>query len=149
MPKRNFATLEEFKANLHQGGATLAELSGSKVPCLFVSGKDYDEIVQRLYGKVVRAEPLLDIFHDGRDVFVDVQIRFADTDFDKNYLLCANEMIEFFEALAETGLLAIALDARANANAQNIFVIQLPRKEAAEKALEIIKMNANRELARS
>ena len=144
MPKRNFSTLEEFKANLHKEGATIVEFSGSKVPCILVNQKKYEEMLQRVYSKKVRAEALLDIFYDEQDVFVDVQVKFLDTDFEANYLLYANNMIGFFEALAESGLISLAPDSSAYTNSQNVFMIQLPKKDAAEKALEIIKANAKK-----
>ena len=144
MPKRNFSTLEEFKANLHREGATLVEFSGSKVPCILLSQKNYEEVLRKVYGKKVGADTLLDIFYDGQDVFVDVQVKFLDTDFEANYLLYANDMIEFFEALAESGLISLAPDSSAYTNSQNVFMIQLPKKDAAEKALEIIKSNAKK-----
>jgi len=144
MPKRNFSTLEEFKANLHKEGATIVEFSGSKVPCILVNQKKYEEMLQRVYSKKVRAEALLDIFYDEQDVFVDVQVKFLDTDFEENYLLYANNMIGFFEALAESGLISLAPDSPAYTNSQNVFMIQLPKKDAAEKALEIIKANAKK-----
>lgn len=144
MPKRNFSTLEDFKAHLHKEGATLVEFSGSKVPCILLGQKNYEEMLQKVYGKKVRADTLLDIFYDGQDVFVDVQVKFLDTDFEENYLLYANDMIEFFEALAESGLISLAPDSSAYTNSQNVFMIQLPRKDAAEKALEIIRANAKK-----
>jgi hypothetical protein len=144
MPKRNFSTHEEFKANLHKEGATLVEFSGYKVPCILVNQKKYEEILQSGYNKKVRADALLDIFYDGQDVFVDVEVKFLDTDFEANYLLYANNMIEFFEALAESGLISLAPDSSAYTNSQNVFMIQLPKKDAAEKALEIIKANARK-----
>ena len=144
MPKRSFSTLEEFKANLHREGATLLEFSGSKVPCILLSQKNYEEMLRKVYGRKVAADTLLDIFYDGQDVFVDVQVRFLDTDFEENYLLYANDMIEFFEALAESGLISLAPDSSAYTNSQNVFMIQLPKKDAAERALEIIKSNAKK-----
>src|SRR3989442_1128939 len=144
MPKRNFTTLEEFKANLHKEGATIVEFSGSKVPCILVNQKKYEEMLQRVYNKKVRAEALLDIFYDAQDVFVDVQVKFLDTDFEENYLLYANNMIGFFEALAESGLISLAQDSSAYTNSEKVFMIQLPKKDAAEKALEIIKANAKK-----
>jgi hypothetical protein len=144
MPKRNFATLEEFKANLHKEGATLVEFSGSKVPCILLSAKKYEEMLQKVYGKKVRADTLLDIFYDGQDVFVDVQVNFAEAGIEDNYLLYANDMIEFFEALAESGIISLAPDSSAYTNSQNVFMIQLPKRDAAEKALEIIKSNAKK-----
>ena len=144
MPKRKFSTLEEFKANLHKEGATLVEFSGSKVPCILLNKKKYEEILQKVYGKKVRADTMLDIFFDGQDVFVDVQVKFLDTDFEENYLLYANTMIEFFEALSESGLISLAPDSSEYTNSQNVFMIQLPKKDAAEKALEIIRANAKK-----
>lgn len=144
MPKRNFTTLPEFQANLHKEGATLVEFSGSKVPCILISQKKYDELLQKLFGKKVRADTLLDIFYDGQDVFVDVQIKFLDTDFEENYLLYANDMLEFFEALAESGMMSLAPDSPAYTNSQNAFMIQLPKKDAVERALEIIRTNAKK-----
>lgn len=142
MPKRNFATLEEFKANLHGEGATLVEFSGGKVPCILVSPEKYQELLGKVYGKKISAETLLDIFYDGQDVFVDVDIKFRDTDFEENFLLYANDMMEFFDALAESGIIALAPSETAFSNSQNVFMIQLPRKDEAEKALQIIKSNA-------
>ncbi|MGI0019059.1 MAG: hypothetical protein ACREAY_01160 [Nitrososphaera sp.] len=142
MPKRNFATLEEFKANLHQEGATLVEFSGGKVPCILVSPKKYEEMLGKVYGKRVSADTLLDIFYDGQDVFVDVNVKFAGTDFEENFLLYANDMLEFFDALAESGIVAMGPSENTYANSQNVFMIQLPKKDAAQKALAIIKANA-------
>ena len=51
MPKRKFSTLEEFKANLHKEGATLVEFSGSKVPCIVLNHKMYEEMLKKVYGK--------------------------------------------------------------------------------------------------
>ena len=142
MPKRNFATLEEFQANLHREGATLVEFAGGKVPCLLVSPKKYEEMLHKAYGRRVAADTLLDIFYDGQDVFVDVNIKFAG--FEENFLLYANNMIEFFEALAESGLITLAPSEETYTNSQNVFMIQLPKKDAAEKALEIIQANAKK-----
>jgi hypothetical protein len=141
MPKRNFNTLEEFKANIHKEGATLIEFSGTKVPCIILSQKKYEQLLQKVYDKNIRADTLLDIFYDRQDVFVDIQVKLLDTDFEQNFLLYANTMVEFFEALAESGMISFAPDTPAYTNSQNVFMIQLPRKDAAERALGIITAN--------
>jgi hypothetical protein len=141
MPKRNFKTLEEFKAHLHTDGATLVEFSGSKVPCILLNPKKYEQILYNVRDRKVRVDTLLDIFYDGQDVFVDVQIKLLGTEFDENFLLYANDMVEFFEALAESGLISIAPDSQQQPNSQNLFMIQLPKKDAADRALDIIKSN--------
>ncbi len=139
MPKRNFRTLEEFQANIHKEGATLVEFSGTKVPCILLDQKNYEQLLLTVYGKNVRADTMLDIFYDRQNVFVDIQIKFLDTKLEQNFLLYANDMIEFFEALAESGMISIASNSPVYTNSQNLFMIQLPKKEAAERALEIIK----------
>src|SRR5918994_2141941 len=141
MPKRNFRTLEEFKAHIHREGATLIEFSGSKVPCILMNSKKYEQVLQNIYDRKVRADTLLDIFYDGQDVFVDVQVKILETEFEQNFLLYANDMVEFFEALAESGMISLAPDSQDHSNSQNLFMIQLPKKDAAERALEIIKAN--------
>jgi hypothetical protein len=141
MPKRNFSTLEEFKAHLHTEGATLVEFSGSNVPCILMNSKKYEQVLYHTRERKVRVDTVLDIFYDGQDVFVDVQVKLLGTEFDLNFLLYANDMVEFFEALAESGLISIAPYSQHHLNSQNLFMIQLPKKDAAERALEIIKAN--------
>ncbi len=144
MPKRNFSTLEEFKAHLHTEGATLVEFSGSKVPCILMNTKKYEQVLYHVRDRKVRVDTVLDIFYDGQDVFVDVQLKLLGTEFDLNFLLYANDMVEFFNALAESGLISIAPDSQQYISSQNLFMIQLPKKDAAERALEIIKANFNK-----
>lgn len=141
MPKRTFSTLEEFKAHIHREGASLVDFSGVKVPCILISSKKYEQILQNVYGKKVRTDTVLDIFYDGQNVFVDIQVKLLETDFEENFLLYANDMVKFFEALAESGMLSLAPDSLDRLNSQNLFIIQLPKKNAAEHALEIIKAN--------
>ena len=145
MPKRMFNTLEEFKAHIHSEGASLVDFSGVKVPCILISSKKYEQILQNVYGKKVRTDTLLDIFYDGQNIFVDIQIKLMGTDFEENFLLYVNDMIEFFEALAESGMLSLAPDSLDRLDSQNLFIIQLPKKDAAEHALEIIKGNLKRQ----
>lgn len=141
MPKRTFSTVEEFKAHIHREGASLVDFSGVKVPCILISSKKYEQILQNVYGKKVRTDTVLDIFYDGQNVFVDIQVKLLETDFEENFLLYANDMVNFFEALAESGMLSLAPDSLDRLNSQNLFIIQLPKKNAAEHALEIIKAN--------
>ena len=121
----------------------MTNFKGAKIPTIYVDARRYDEIMKRIYGKKVAVDTLLNIFHDGRHVFVDLQMKFLDMNLQENYLLYANNMIEFFESLSETGLISLAPDHSSVSNSSNVFMIQLPRKEQAEKALQIIRKNAN------
>src|SRR5581483_1616016 len=106
--------------------------SGQKVPCILLAPAVYEEILSKSVGKVFSADTLLDIFYDGVDVFVDIQINFREREssqfyFEANYLFYANDMLEFFEALAESAMIAIAPASDSYSNSKNVFMIQLPR----------------------
>ena len=124
---RRFETLEDFLKNLHREGITLIDLNGQKIPCILINPNKFQ---------------LLNVFHDSQDVFVDVKLNFLNMGIEENYLLYANDTLEFFESLTRTGIIGIASNASYPQNTSNIFMIQLPKKEAAENALRIIKANA-------
>ena len=141
--KRKFQTLKDFIENLHKEGTGLLNYDGNKVPCIYVDSKRYENIISSTYGKKLAVDTLLNIFHDGTHVFVDIQMKFLDSNREEYFLVFANEMLEFFEALSKTGLIAIVPQMEYYGN-QNIFVIQIPKIESAEKAFEIIKSNAKK-----
>ncbi|MGB8132862.1 MAG: hypothetical protein WCE99_01605 [Nitrososphaeraceae archaeon] len=141
--KRKFQTLKDFIENLHKEGTGLLNYDGNNVPCIYVDSKRYENIISSTYGKKLAVDTLLNIFHDGTHVFVDIQMKFLDSNREEYFLVFANEMLEFFEALSKTGLIAIVPQMEYYGN-QNIFVIQIPRIESAEKAFEIIKSNAKK-----
>ena len=134
MPKRFFNSLDDFKKNLHRYEASLIDYNGNAIPCINIDSKRYDEIIRRVAGKKLAVDVLLDVFHDSKHVFVDILMTYLDYGFDENYLFFANEMPQFFEALAKTGLIAIAPSSTDSASQGNLLVIQLPRKDSAEGA---------------
>lgn len=140
--KRTFRTIKDFFENLHREGTGLLDYNQVKVPCIYVNSKKYDDIISSVYGKKLAIDALLNIFHDGTHVFVDIQLKFLDSNRQEYFLVFANDMLEFFESLSKTGLMAIAPRGEYSGKDQNIFVIQIPKIEAAENAFEIIRANA-------
>jgi hypothetical protein len=138
---KSFDTLDDFIKNIHKEGSALIDFNGNKVPCIYINPTRYDEIMNAIHGKKLAVDTLLNIFHNGYDVFVDVQLKFLNIGINENYLLYANDMLEFFKALSNTGLIALAPNLSFASSNSNIFMIQLPKKEAAENAFEIIKAN--------
>jgi len=134
MPKRFFNSLDDFKKNLHRYDASLIDYDGNAIPCINIDSKRYDEIIRTVAGKKLAVDVLLDVFHDSKHVFVDILMTYLDYGFDENYLFFANEMPQFFEALAKTGLIAIAPSSTDSASQGHLLVIQLPRKDSAEGA---------------
>lgn len=139
---RRFETLEDFLKNLHREGITLIDFNGQKIPCILINPNKFQEIMSSIYGKKLAVDTILNVFHDSQDVFVDVKLNFLNMGIEENYLLYANDTLEFFESLTRTGIIGIASNASYPQNTSNIFMIQLPKKEAAENALRIIKANA-------
>lgn len=134
MPKRYFHTLDDFRNNLHKFDASLIDYNGNPIPYIQIESKRYDEIIRTIAGKKLAVDVLLDLFHDTKHVFVDILMTYHDYGFDENYLFYVNKMPEFFKALADTGLIAIAPNDSQNISQGNLFVIQLPRKDRAESA---------------
>jgi hypothetical protein len=134
MPKRYFYTLDDFKKNLHKYDTSLIDYNENPIPCIQIDSKRYNEIIRKVAGKKLAVDVLLDLFHDSKHVFVDVLMTYLDYGFDENYLFYANKMPEFFEALANTGLIAIAPTDSESVSQGNLLVIQLPRKDSAESA---------------
>ncbi|TLX91819.1 MAG: hypothetical protein E6K94_00850 [Thaumarchaeota archaeon] len=134
MPKRFFNSLDDFKNNLHKYDASLIDYNGNLVPCIYINSDRYHDIISKVAGKKLAVDVLLDLFHDSKHVFVDILMTYLDYNFDENYLFYANDMPQFFEALARTGLIAIAPSNAETASQLNLLVIQLPRKDSAENA---------------
>ncbi len=140
--RRSFKTIEDFVLNLHKEGVGLTEFNGTKIPTIYIDARKYDHVIRNAYGKKAAVDTLLNIFHDQHDVFVDVQMTFLDLNVQMNFLLYANDLMDFFMFLSETGIIAIAPEPVSGGNSNNVFMIQLPKREQAVKAFKIIKTNA-------
>jgi hypothetical protein len=140
MTKRTFKNINDFLSNLHREGVTILNFDGRKIPCIYINPKKYDQIISETYGKKSAVDTLLNIFHSENDVFVDVEMKFLNIGLEENYLVYANDKLDFFEALSNTGLIALAPDPAFHHTTSNVFMIQLPKKHAAENALQIIKI---------
>jgi hypothetical protein len=119
---------------LHRYDASLIDYSGNAIPCIHINSKIYDDLIRKVAGKKLAVDVLLDLFHDSKHVFVDILMTYLDYGFDENYFFYANQMPQFFEALAKTGLIAIGPTSNEIISQENLLVIQLPRKDSAENA---------------
>jgi len=132
---------EELKKLLNQvhDGITIFDFDGKPVPCIIFEEKKYDEILSKVSGKALSINTDLNILQDGLGhVFVEVVLTFSQGGFVEKILVNANNDVLFFESLAKTSMLAIS-SPKSSYGKDNVFMIQLPRPEKAEDALEIIK----------
>jgi hypothetical protein len=139
--RRNFSTIDDFLRSLHKDGIGLLDFNGKKIPCIYVSRSQYDEIMDKVSGKKIAVDTTLNIFSssDEPDVFVDMYLNFLNANFDQYFLLAANDNLEFFEELASQGIIAIAPSLTSYVDQSKLFMVQLPKKDALENALQIIK----------
>jgi len=132
-------SFEDLLNSVHKEGITLFNYNDMKIPCIFVKHERFDEIAKACYGKPLAVDANLNILHDDqKHVFVEVLLKFSAVGLEQKVLLYANENLEFFEHLAQSGIIALAPEPIGQAST-NIFMVQLPKKDAAEKALELIK----------
>jgi len=132
---------EEFERLLAEShkDVTLFDYSGTKVPCIILEEKRFENIMNTIAGKPVSVETNLHILQDGLGhVFVDMSLNFSQGNIVEKLLLYANDFLEFFEALAESSLLALS-SPQSVYGESNVFMIQLPKPERTANALEIIK----------
>jgi hypothetical protein len=130
--------LEKFLLERHKD-VTLFDFEGKKVPCIILDGQKFDGMMRTIAGKPVSVETNLNILQDGLGhVFVRVTLQFSQGGIEEKFLIYANEAVEFFEALAETTMLALSSPNSPYGSA-NVFMIQLPRPERAQNALDIIR----------
>lgn len=131
---------DELKKLLDQvhSGITTFDFEGKQIPCIQIEEKRYDEILSKVAGQPLSINTDLNILHDGLgNVFVEVLLTFSKGNINEKFLIDAKTHLVFFESLAETSLLALS-SPKSHYGKDNIFMIQLPRQEKAQVALEII-----------
>lgn len=146
--RKKYSSYDDFYANLHTRGASLVEFDNRKVPCIYVGNEEFRKFVSYALGQKMAVDTNLDIYHNERDVFVQVNLKILDAEVEYSFLFHANEMLSFFEAMLDSALLVLSV-ADPPLVSENIFAIQLPKKERLEEAFQIISKYANRTWARS
>jgi hypothetical protein len=132
---------EELKKLLQQvhEGITIFDFDGKPVPCIIFEEKKYDELLSKVAGRPLSINTDLNILQDGKGhVFVEIVLTFSQGEIEEKILINANKDIKFFESLAKTSMLALS-SPKSSYGKDNVFMIQLPKPEKAEDALEIIK----------
>ena len=71
------------------------------------------------------------------NAFVEITLTFSKGNIVEKFLVNAKTDLAFFESLAKTSMLALS-SPKSDYGKDNVFMIQLPRPEKAQDALEII-----------
>jgi len=132
---------DELKRLLEQvhDGITTFDFDGKETPCIVIEEKKYDEMLSKIAGQSLSINTDLNILQDGLgNVFVEIVLTFSKGNIIKKFLVDAKTDLTFFESLANTSMLALS-SPKSNYGKENVFMIQLPKPEKAQDALEIIK----------
>jgi hypothetical protein len=131
---------DELKKLLDQvhDGITTFDFDGKKTPCIVIEEKKYDDMLSKVSGESLSINTDLNILQDGQgNVFVEFVLIFSKGNIVEKFLINAKTDLVFFESLAKTSMLALS-SPHSQYGKENVFMIQLPRPEKAQDALEII-----------
>ena len=131
---------DELKKLLEQvhDGITTFDFDGKQTPCIVIEEKKYDDMLSKVSGESLSINTDLNILQDGQgNVFVEVDLMFSKGNIVEKFLINAKTDLMFFESLAKTSMLALS-SPHSQYGKENVFMIQLPRPEKAQDALEII-----------
>ena len=115
------------------------DFNGQDVPRIILTDRKFDDIMSKIQGKPISVNTNLNILQDGLGhVFVEILLDFSYGEIHEEFLIYANESIEFFESLAKTTMFALSPPNYSEVNQDKIFMVQLPKPEKALEAIDII-----------
>ena len=116
------------------------DFNGQDVPRIILTDRKFDDIMSKVQGKPVSVNTNLNILQDGLGhVFVEIMLDFSHGEIHEEFLIYANESLEFFESLASTTMFALSPPSYSEVNQDKVFMVQLPKPEKAVEAIDIIK----------
>jgi len=131
--------MEKLLGRVHKD-IDIFDFNGKNVPRIILDDRKFDDIMSKIQGKPVSVNTNLNILHDGSGhVFVEIMLDFSYGEIHEEFLVYANESLEFFESLANTTMLALSPPSYSEVNQDKIFMVQLPKPEKAIEAIDIIK----------
>jgi len=131
--------LEQMLERVHKD-IDIFDFDGKNVPRIILSDRQFDNMMLKIQGKPISVDTNLNILQDGLGhVFVEITLDFSYGEIHEEFLVYANESLEFFESLANTTMLALSPPNYSEVNQDKIFMVQLPKPEKAIEAIDIIK----------
>ena len=141
--KKKYSSYEDFYRNLHTGGVSIIEFDKGKAPCICVENEQFKKFVTYATGQKMAVDTNLHIYHNRNEVFVQSNMKILDTDIEYSFLFHANKMVSFFKVMSDSALIVLSpIDP--SLMSENVFAIQLPRRERLEEAFQIILRYTNK-----
>ena len=131
--------MEKLLERVHNDIDTF-DFNGKNVPRIILTDRKFDDLMSKIQGKPISVNTNLNILQDGLGhVFVEITLDFSYGEIHEEFLVYANESLEFFESLANTTMFALSPPNYSEVNQDKIFMVQLPKPERAIEAIDIIK----------
>jgi len=131
--------MEKLLERVHNDIDTF-DFNGKNVPRIILTDRKFDDLMSKIQGKPISVNTNLNILQDGLGhVFVEITLDFSYGEIHEEFLVYANESLEFFESLANTTMFALSPPNYSEVNQDKIFMVQLPKPEKAIEAIDIIK----------
>jgi len=131
--------MEKLLGRVHKD-IDVFDFNGKNVPMIILGDRKFDDIMSKIQGKAVSVNTNLNILQDGLGhVFVEITLDFSYGEIHEEFLVYANESLEFFESLANTTMFALSPPGYSEVNQDKIFMVQLPKPDKATEAIDIIK----------
>ena len=116
------------------------DFNGKNIPRIILTDRKFDDLMSKIQGKPISVNTNLNILQDGLGhVFVEITLDFSYGGIHEEFLVYANESLEFFESLANTTMFALSPPGYSEVNQDKIFMVQLPKPDKATEAIDIIK----------
>ena len=116
------------------------DFNGKNIPRIILTDRKFDDLMSKIQGKPISVNTNLNILQDGLGhVFVEITLDFSYGEIHEEFLVYANESLEFFESLVNTTMFALSPPNYSEVNQDKIFMVQLPKPERAIEAIDIIK----------
>ena len=129
--------LKQFLDRVHHGITTF-DFEGNETPCIELDEKKYDEMLSKVAGQSLSINTDLNILQDGLgNAFVEVTLTFSKGNITETFLSKCKNSSCFF-SISCKNIHACPYFPKSNYGKDNVFMIQLPRPEKAQDALEII-----------
>ena len=131
--------MEKLLERVHKN-IDIFDFNGKNVPRIILDDRKFDDMMSKIQGKPISVNTNLNILQDGLGhVFVEITLDFSHGDIHEEFLIYANDSLEFFKSLANTTMFALSPPHYSEVNQDKIFMVQLPKPEKAFQALDMIK----------
>ena len=132
----------------------LLDYKGRRIPCIVLDAGRYGHILDSIRGRPTPTYTSLHVFdNDAGRVFVEAVLEFPDNGaashgvgeegmsetYQEHFIFDARHHVSFFEALAESSLLVLGFEHTPSSTDDDIMMIQMPRPEMAQSALDLIR----------